>query len=196
MNLLSNSLMKRLHYIFSKLKKKKVFSKKVRFCTSIKKLIAKSSTMGKKKVTMYNRRIEALEKRLSDVSRRRQEYGLENINTKRGRESLANEKLKQLRKLTSFSFEGNIVGYEEETNKLLARLLDDESNFFYLDLGHWWFEKDNTCWKTITSVQSIKNSLSCLGLCISRLQHWRSSLTNYKIIQFQITKKQCESMNE
>ncbi|XP_031258657.1 disease resistance protein RPP13-like [Pistacia vera] len=101
-----------------------------------KKSIAKSSRKGKEKVSMYKigREIEALKKKLSDVSRRRQEYGLENINTKRERESPDFDKLKQLRKTNCFSFEGNVVGYKDETGKLLAKLLDNEPRRYVISI--------------------------------------------------------------
>ncbi|XP_031256138.1 disease resistance protein RPP13-like [Pistacia vera] len=107
-----------------------------RLLTSFKNSVAKSSRKGKEKVTTYNigKQIEALKKRLSDVSRRRQEYGLENINVKREGESSAFGRLKQLRKTNSFSFEENVVGYKNETEKLLAKLLEDEPRRYVISI--------------------------------------------------------------
>ncbi|XP_031256139.1 disease resistance protein RPP13-like [Pistacia vera] len=104
--------------------------------TSIRKSVAKSFGKGKEKVTVYNigKKIETLKKRLSVVSQRRQEYGLENINVKREGESPAFGRLKQLRKTNSFSFEENVVGYKDETDKLLAKLLDDEPRRYVISI--------------------------------------------------------------
>ncbi|XP_031256136.1 disease resistance protein RPP13-like [Pistacia vera] len=103
---------------------------------TFKKSVAKSSRKGKEKVTVYNigKEIETLKKKLSVVSQRRQEYGLENINVKREGESPAFCRLKQLRKTNSFSFEENVVGYKDETGELLGKLLDDEPRRYVISI--------------------------------------------------------------
>ncbi|KAJ4724305.1 Disease resistance protein [Melia azedarach] len=83
---------------------------------------------GKEKISLYSigKEIEALKNRLTDVSQRRGSYGLEDITNKRKEENPALEKLKQLRRATSFAVEDYVVGFEDDTNKLLAKLCDEE----------------------------------------------------------------------
>ncbi|KAJ4724313.1 Disease resistance protein [Melia azedarach] len=83
---------------------------------------------GKEKISLYSigKEIEALKNRLGDVSQRRGSYGLEDITNKRKEENPALEKLKQLRRATSFAVEDNVVGFEDDTTKLLAKLFDEE----------------------------------------------------------------------
>ncbi|KAL9419667.1 hypothetical protein AB3S75_037438 [Citrus x aurantiifolia] len=86
---------------------------------------------GKEKVTLYNigKEIEALKKRLGDVSRRCESYGLQNIiasDKKELAEKRDLDRLKELRKAASFAVEENPVGFEDDTDLLLAKLLDKE----------------------------------------------------------------------
>ncbi|KAJ4724315.1 Disease resistance protein [Melia azedarach] len=83
---------------------------------------------GKEKISLYSigKEIEAVKNRLIDVSQRRGSYGLEDITNKRKEENPALEKLKQLRRATSFAVEEKVVGFEDDANKLLAKLFDEE----------------------------------------------------------------------
>ncbi|KAJ4724307.1 Disease resistance protein [Melia azedarach] len=83
---------------------------------------------GKEKISLYSigKEIETLKNRLSDVSQRQRLYGLEDITNRRKEENPALEKLKRLRRATSFAVEDYIVGFEDNTNKLLAKLFDEE----------------------------------------------------------------------
>lgn len=88
-------------------------------------------SQGKEKVTVYNigKEIEALKKRLGDVSRRCESYGLQNIIASDKRELAEKhdlDRLKQLRRAASFAVEENPVGFEDDTDLLLAKLLDEE----------------------------------------------------------------------
>ncbi|KAJ4724314.1 Disease resistance protein [Melia azedarach] len=83
---------------------------------------------GKEKISLYSigKEIEAVKNRLIDVSQRRGSYGLEDITNKRKEENPALQKLKQIRRATSFAVEEKVVGFEDDTDKLLAKLFDQE----------------------------------------------------------------------
>lgn len=78
----------------------------------------------KEEVTVYNigKEIEAIKKRLGDVDRRCKSYGLNNIIS----DNRDVEKLKQLRRATSFPVEENPVGLEDDTLSLLDKLFDKQ----------------------------------------------------------------------
>ncbi|XP_044489462.1 putative disease resistance RPP13-like protein 3 [Mangifera indica] len=90
----------------------------------------------REKVTTYNigKKIESLKKKLSDVSRRCELYGLRDINIKRDEDSHAVRRMKQLRRTTSFSLEVNVVGYQDEIKKLLDKLLDNEPRRYVISI--------------------------------------------------------------
>ncbi|KAJ4724309.1 Disease resistance protein [Melia azedarach] len=83
---------------------------------------------GKEKIGLYSigKEIEALKNRLRDVSQRRGSYGLEDVTKMRKEENPALEKLKQIRRATSFAVEEKVVGFEDDTTKLLAKLFEQE----------------------------------------------------------------------
>ncbi|KAK0592310.1 hypothetical protein LWI29_017064 [Acer saccharum] len=92
------------------------------------------SNKGKEKVNLYNtgKGIEVLKIRINDLSRKREWYGLQDSAYKtEGKTNTTTTtlgRLKQLRRATSFSVEEKIVGFEDDANSLLAKLLDGESH--------------------------------------------------------------------
>ncbi|KAJ4724310.1 Disease resistance protein [Melia azedarach] len=91
---------------------------------------------GKEKIGLYSigKEIEALKNRLRDVSQRRGSYGLEDVTKMRKEENPALEKLKQIRRATSFAVEEKVVGFEDDTNKLLAKLFEQEPRRMVLSI--------------------------------------------------------------
>ncbi|XP_024046464.1 disease resistance protein RPP13 [Citrus clementina] len=88
---------------------------------------------GKEKVKLYSigEEIAALRKRLDDSARNRELFCLQDINYNKreaaAENSKAHQKLKQLRRSASFyAVEENVVGFEDDANKLLAHLLKED----------------------------------------------------------------------
>ncbi|KAJ4724321.1 Disease resistance protein [Melia azedarach] len=84
---------------------------------------------SKKKIGLYDigKEIEDLRKRVADISRRRESYGLQSIDNKsEGKSYDPRCRLKELRRACSFAVEENVVGFEDDFMKLLAKLLDKE----------------------------------------------------------------------
>ncbi|XP_044476546.1 disease resistance protein RPP13-like [Mangifera indica] len=81
-----------------------------------------------KKIHLYGigKEIESLQKRITDLSRKREFYRLEDIGNRREGKSKNLERLKDLRRVTSFALDENIVGLEDDAKMLLGKLLQDE----------------------------------------------------------------------
>lgn len=95
-----------------------------------------SKTISHKKPNLHSigKEIEALKKRLRETFDRSKMYGLKAIDNKWEGESKALHKLKQLRKTTSFALENRVVGFEDDTSKLLAKLLEDDPRRFVISI--------------------------------------------------------------
>ncbi|KAJ4724322.1 Disease resistance protein [Melia azedarach] len=92
---------------------------------------------GQKNVGQYKigKEIEDLRKRVADISRRRESYRLESIETKtEGKSNDPRGRLKELRRATSYAVEENVVGFDDDFTKLLARLLDKEPCRFVISI--------------------------------------------------------------
>ncbi|XP_031258658.1 putative disease resistance RPP13-like protein 3 [Pistacia vera] len=172
-------------------------NKRQKIITSIKKSIAKSSRKAKETVTMYNigKEIEALKKRLSDVSRRRAFYGLRNINIKTDEENHALRRIKQLRKTTSFSLEEKVVGYEDETNELLAKLLADEPRRWVISIwGTGGLGKTTLAGKLYKNSE-IKKKFRCAWVSVSQ-DYNNEDLLRRIIKSFAFSAKELDRMSE
>ncbi|KAL5833951.1 hypothetical protein ACOSQ3_017625 [Xanthoceras sorbifolium] len=83
--------------------------------------------IGKENVSMYNmgKEIEELKNTINDLSRRRELYGLRDSgNRGEGIRNSTVGRLRELRRSTSFAVEENVVGFEDDSHLLLAKLLD------------------------------------------------------------------------
>ncbi|XP_044482048.1 putative disease resistance RPP13-like protein 3 [Mangifera indica] len=99
------------------------------FLASIKKC---SCIFGQEKIDLYGvgKKIETIRKRISDLSRKREIYRLEDIGNKGEGSSNSLGKLKELRRVTSFVVEENVIGFEDDAKVLLGKLLEDEPRLF------------------------------------------------------------------
>ncbi|XP_031263002.1 disease resistance protein RPP13-like [Pistacia vera] len=81
------------------------------------------------------REIEAIKHRLSDISRRCELFGLRRIDKVSEGGSHALCRLKQLRRTTSFERnEINVVGFEDDIRKLLAKLLENRPQRYLISI--------------------------------------------------------------
>ncbi|TXG65564.1 hypothetical protein EZV62_006839 [Acer yangbiense] len=85
------------------------------------------SSFIKGKLFETGKKIEEFQIRINDLSRKRELYGLRALDDKEGKSnSTTLGKFKQLRRATSFTVDEKIIGFEDEANSLLAKLLDEE----------------------------------------------------------------------
>ncbi|KAI9186122.1 hypothetical protein LWI28_013944 [Acer negundo] len=79
--------------------------------------------------------IEGLKKRINDLPRIRELYKLESSsNNGEGNSSNSLARLSQLRRTTSFSIEEKVVGHEDGTTQLLAKLFDPDRRRFVVSI--------------------------------------------------------------
>ncbi|TXG65588.1 hypothetical protein EZV62_006863 [Acer yangbiense] len=87
------------------------------------------SFIKSKKLHGTGKKIEEFQIRINDLSRRRELYGLQDLDHGKTEGQSSNTtlgRLKQLRRVTSFTVDKKIIGFEDEVNVLLAKLLDKE----------------------------------------------------------------------
>ncbi|TXG73123.1 hypothetical protein EZV62_001702 [Acer yangbiense] len=82
----------------------------------------------KEKINLYNigREIEELKKRINDLSLKRDLYGLQDSDDRSEGKSNSQGRLRELRRVTSYAVEENVVGFEDDAHKLLAKLLNSD----------------------------------------------------------------------
>ncbi|XP_044482047.1 disease resistance protein RPP13-like [Mangifera indica] len=80
------------------------------------------------------KKIETLKKRINDLKRKREFYRLEDIGNKGERTSNDLGKLKELRRVTSFVVEENVIGFEDDAKVLLGKLVEDEPRRFVISI--------------------------------------------------------------
>ncbi|XP_031249785.1 putative disease resistance RPP13-like protein 3 isoform X2 [Pistacia vera] len=78
--------------------------------------------------------IESVQKRIIDLSRKRELYRLEDIGNRREGKSNNLERLIDLRRATSFVVDENIVGFEDDAKMLLGKLLEGEPRRFVVSI--------------------------------------------------------------
>ncbi|TXG65593.1 hypothetical protein EZV62_006868 [Acer yangbiense] len=90
----------------------------------------------KKKVNLHDigNDIEELKNRINDLPRIRELYQLESSSNKREGKSNSLARLRQLRRTTSFSIEEKVVGHEDGTSRLLAKLFDLDPRRFVVSV--------------------------------------------------------------
>ncbi|TXG65584.1 hypothetical protein EZV62_006859 [Acer yangbiense] len=91
----------------------------------------------KKKVILHDigKDIEELKIRINDLSRIRELYKFESSSNKgEGNSSNALATLRQLRRTTSFSIEKKVVGHDDATTRLLAKLLNQDRHRFVVSI--------------------------------------------------------------
>ncbi|KAK3200314.1 hypothetical protein Dsin_023729 [Dipteronia sinensis] len=92
-------------------------------------LSSMSSCIKSNKLYGTGEKIDEFQNRINDLSRRRQLYGLQDLDHGKTEGQSSNTtlgRLKQLRRVTSFTVDEKIIGFEDEANILLAKLLDKE----------------------------------------------------------------------
>ncbi|ESR59401.1 hypothetical protein CICLE_v10017794mg [Citrus x clementina] len=132
------------------------------FAYSIKELNLFSK--GKEKVSLYSigKEIETLNKRLGEVSRRCESYALQNIIDKSEAEKHELHILKQLRRVSSFDVEENPVGFEDDTDVLLSKLLaGDEARRLVISIYGMGGLGKTTLAKKIYHSSDVKNKFEC-----------------------------------
>ncbi|XP_031256129.1 putative disease resistance RPP13-like protein 3 [Pistacia vera] len=97
-------------------------------------IVARTASHKEPNLYSIGKEIEALNKRLKEVFDRSRMYGLKAMDNKLEGDSKALGKLKQLRKTTSFALEKHVVGFEDDTSTLLAKLLEDDSRRFVISI--------------------------------------------------------------
>ncbi|KAK3200305.1 hypothetical protein Dsin_023720 [Dipteronia sinensis] len=91
----------------------------------------------RKKVNLHDigKDIEELKIRINDLPRIRELYQLESSRIKgEGNSSNSLARLRQLRRTTSFSVEKNVVGHDDGTTRLLAKLFDLDPRRFIVSI--------------------------------------------------------------
>ncbi|XP_031259205.1 disease resistance protein RPP13-like [Pistacia vera] len=80
---------------------------------------------GEKAVNQHNigKKIQEIRQKLGDISRKREQYRLEDFGNKGEGKVDAFYRLKELRRATSFVVDDHVVGFEDDAEKLLAKLL-------------------------------------------------------------------------
>ena len=132
------------------------------FAYSIKELNLFSK--GKEKVSLYSigKEIETLNKRLGEVSRRCESYGLQNIIDKSEAEKHELHILKQLRRVSWFDVEENPVGFEDDTDVLLSKLLaGDEPRRLVISIYGMGGLGKTTLAKKLYHSSDVKNKFEC-----------------------------------
>ena len=76
--------------------------------------------------------IRTLKRRILDVTRKRETYGIGNFSEPRGGEKNLNLRVRQLRRARSVDQEELVVGVEDDAKILLEKLLDDRENKRYM----------------------------------------------------------------
>lgn len=72
--------------------------------------------------------IRTLKRRILDVTRKRETYGIGNFNEPRGGENASSLRVRQLPRARSVDHEELVVGLEDDAKILLAKLLDDDGD--------------------------------------------------------------------
>ncbi|XP_031277377.1 disease resistance protein RPP13-like [Pistacia vera] len=90
----------------------------------------------KKKIHLYGigKEINSLQKRIIDLSRKREFYRLEDIGNKREGKNNNRGRLKDLRRVSSFVPDENIVGFEDDAKILLGKLLEYQPRRFVVSI--------------------------------------------------------------
>ncbi|KAL9455140.1 hypothetical protein AB3S75_010533 [Citrus x aurantiifolia] len=112
-------------------KRKPSFLGKMKICSCV-------FNKGMEKIDLYNigKEIKELRKRVRDISCRRESYRLEstdNYNLEAKGHDVS-RRVRELRRATSFSIEGNVVGFDDDVSKLLAKLLNKEPRRFVISV--------------------------------------------------------------
>lgn len=89
--------------------------------------LARLTNKISRKIDAYNiiDDIRTLKRRILDVTRKRQTYGIGNFSEPRGGGNTSNLRVRQLRRARSVDNEEFVVGLEDDAKILLAKLLDD-----------------------------------------------------------------------
>ncbi|KAL5832276.1 hypothetical protein ACOSQ4_017630 [Xanthoceras sorbifolium] len=100
------------------------------------KLFDKGKTKGRKIVDLHNmgKVIEEFKKRIDDLSRRRQTYGIQDSGNKGEDQSNALRRLGEVRRATNFAVEEKVVGFDDEVGNLLAKLLGEDPRRFVISI--------------------------------------------------------------
>ncbi|KAL5766814.1 hypothetical protein ACOSP7_017431 [Xanthoceras sorbifolium] len=99
-------------------------------------LCTKTFDKGKKMVDLHNmgNEIEGFKRRIDDLSRRRQAYGIQDSGNRGEDHSNALRRLREGRRVTNFAVEEKVVGFDDETRNLLANLLDEDPRRFVISI--------------------------------------------------------------
>ncbi|XP_031249429.1 putative disease resistance RPP13-like protein 3 [Pistacia vera] len=156
---------------------------------------------GKEKVNLYSigKEIEALRKRISDLSKKRDLYRLEGVGNKQEGKSNAFNILKELRRAPSFVVEENVVGFEDDAEKLLAKLLDEkEPRRFVISIFGMGGLGKTTLAKKLYHSNEVRNKFDCCAW-VSVSQDYRTQDLLRRIIEsFKIvnTMEEIEKLSE
>ncbi|KAL5855021.1 hypothetical protein ACOSQ4_004823 [Xanthoceras sorbifolium] len=92
--------------------------------------------MGKKMVDLHNmgKEIEEFKKRIDDLSRRRQTYGIQDSCNIGEDQRNALRRLREVRRATNFAAEEKVVGFDDEARNLVAKLLDKDPRRFVISI--------------------------------------------------------------
>ncbi|KAL5766864.1 hypothetical protein ACOSP7_017481 [Xanthoceras sorbifolium] len=90
----------------------------------------------KETVILHNigKKIEEFKNRINDLSRRRQQYGLQDSGNGGEGTSKALGRLKEVRRATSFAVEEKVVGFDDDARDLLSKLLDNDPRRFVISI--------------------------------------------------------------
>ncbi|KAK4851276.1 hypothetical protein QYF36_013782 [Acer negundo] len=151
----------------------------------------------REKVNLHNigKDIEELKNRINDLPRMRELYQLESSSDKgAGNSSNSLAILTQLRRTTSFSIEEKVVGHEDGTTRLLAKLFDRDPRRFVVSIyGRGGLGK-TTLARKLYHHRNVKMKFHCFAwVCVS--QHYNTRDLLLRIISsFSFTTKRSEEL--
>ncbi|KAK0600754.1 hypothetical protein LWI29_018104 [Acer saccharum] len=159
----------------------------------------KKVNLPKKVVNLHDigNNIEELKTRINDLPRIRELYQLESSTNKReGNSSNSLATLRQLRRTTSFSVEKNVVGHDDGTTSLLAKLFDPDRRRFVVSIyGMGGLGKTTLAGKLYHHLH-VKMNFDCRAwICVSQDYNTRDLLLRI-ISSFGFTTKKTEELQQ
>ena len=130
------------------------------------------SSINPIKVRKFVSEVEAIQVRISSLMKKLEEYGVRKSSKSN---TSCNKKRRQLRRTYSHVVEPNIVGLEEDTEKLVAKLLDEDSRCRVVSICGMGGLGKTTLAKKVYHHPQVMNHFNCfcLGVCISRMENKR-----------------------
>ncbi|TXG65563.1 hypothetical protein EZV62_006838 [Acer yangbiense] len=158
----------------------------------------KKVNLPKNVVNLHNigNDIEELKIRINDLIHKQELYQLESSSKGEGNSSNSLATLRQLRRTDSFSVEKNVVGHDDGTTRLLAKLLNQDKCRFVVSIyGMGGLGKTTLAGKLYHHLD-VKRKFDCLAwVCVSQDYNTHDLLLGI-IISFGFTTKNIEELKQ